>query len=226
MYIINHGVSFDCGFKLDLDDIKKVLLMVEDFVKSLHWSLLYQSIDLKTISAIMGALFCKGIADLTGSIVNPIEKGHPDILPNYALHATEEELRNYPEGLEVKCTIGQVETRSNLKRGQNRIEKLNEITWQAHHQDVKNLLGLIYDFLPLDKENFYYPVITGIFYSSELVVDDWGKISGTKGRNTKVTGLKKSGKEKMGKGWVAIINKKEYIAKYSEILGFDNKIFI
>jgi hypothetical protein len=43
-------------------------------------------------------------------------------------------------------------------------------------------------------------VITGIYYSASLEVKDWGKISGKKGRNTKVTGMRASGK-RLPKYW-------------------------
>ena len=35
------------------------------------------------------------------------------------------------------------------------------------------------------------------FYSDQLLPSDWGEISGITGRNTKVTAMVKSGKEKM-----------------------------
>ena len=62
--------------------------------------------------------------------------------------------------------------------------------------------------------------MTGVFYSNTLVRDDWGKISGTTGRNTKVTGMQSSGKKKMGLGWVAVIDRPEYISTYQNILKF------
>jgi hypothetical protein len=55
------------------------------------------------------------------------------------------------------------------------------------------------------------------------VAEDWGKISGTTGRNTKVTGMGASGKLKMGKGWVAVINRPEYLARYTKLLQFQIK---
>jgi hypothetical protein len=63
------------------------------------------TIDLKTQSGIVGAIFAAELAALVGAIANPIEKGHPDIVPIFAAAATEAELRNYPTGLEIKSTL-------------------------------------------------------------------------------------------------------------------------
>ncbi|OQX27882.1 MAG: hypothetical protein BWK80_03075 [Desulfobacteraceae bacterium IS3] len=129
-------------------------------------------------------------------------------------------MRNYPEGLEIKCTVGNVEKGSDLETGQKRLSKLTSITWQAHHREVESLMGLVIDFAGSIKEGKLFPAIAGIFYSSELDMQDWGEISGTTGRNTKVTGMTASGKRKMGKGWVLILNDSGYINKYKKILYF------
>jgi hypothetical protein len=62
----------------------------------------------------------------------------------------------------------------------------------------------------------YYPIITGAFYTDDLIVEDWGEISGTTGRNTKVTGMKISGREKMGRGWILLLDQDIYLEKYSK----------
>ncbi|KDR58056.1 hypothetical protein APPUASWS_007475 [Arthrospira platensis str. Paraca] len=128
-------------------------------------------------------------------------------------------MRNYPVGLEVKCTIGNITKGANLRAGQPRINALEGITWQAHHQEVKELLGLVWDFV-LNEQDFNYPKVTAIFYANNLTQDDWGNISGTRGRNTKVTGMKVSGKQKMGQGWVAVIDDYLYKQVYQMIMKF------
>ncbi|MGH9429181.1 MAG: hypothetical protein ACRD2L_23100, partial [Terriglobia bacterium] len=50
--------------------------------------------------------------------------------------------------------------------------------------------------------------------------DDWGEISGTTGRNTKVTGMRTSGKQKMGFGWVMLMDDPRYLAAYPRVLSF------
>lgn len=214
-YIINTNVVFDCGFEINSENIVAAINHTNNSLLGMPW-VLFKNIDFKTMSSIIGAFFCSSIAQLTPGIVNPIEKGHPDIVPPEALTATEEQLRNYPKGLEIKCTIGFVKKNSNLSAGHSRIDSLNGITWQAHHQEVGELLGIVFDFLPT-ADGHPYPIITGAFYSDNLSIDDWGQISGTTGRNTKVCGMLTSGKEKMGTNWIAILNDPRYINTYKKI---------
>ena len=181
---------------------------------------LFKSIDLKALSGIVGALFATHVARQTGAIVNPIEKGHPDVIPAEGASASEEKLRNYGRGLEIKCTVGNVAKGSDLRPGQRRLDHLTGVTWQAHHQHVSSLMGLVIDFAGKQSSQGRYPIITAVFFSDDLVVGDWGKISGTTGRNTKVTGMLSSGKRKMGEGWVLILDDSMFEQRYSEILSF------
>lgn len=210
-------LGFDIDSKNILDAVKATNAVLETFPNSL-----YSSIDFKTLGAMIGSILCRQIAVVTeGAVVNPIEKGHPDLIPGSGIDSTEAILRNYPEGLEVKGTIGNVAKGANLKAGQQRIQSITGITWQAHHSEVNNLLGIIWDFAN-HKNNFNYPAITGAFFSEELTQEDWGAISGTEGRNTKVTGMTQSGKHKMGKGWVLIYNNEQHINKYKKLLNITN----
>ena len=218
-YMVRTAFEVDVGFIVNADTIQSAAKSTTKTLSELPCNL-YQSIDYKTTSAIIGSIFCSTLASVTEGIVNPIEKGHPDLIPLEAEQCSEEKLRNYPQGLEVKCTVGNIEKGANLRAGEVRINRLTGITWQAHHREVSELMGLVWDFY-ISENQFYYPTITGIFYSNNLKIDDWGKISGTKGRNTKVSGLKSSGKTKMGNGWVCLINNQEYIKKYSKALSFE-----
>ncbi len=110
-----------------------------------------------------------------------------------------------------------IERGANLRAGESRVGKLVSVTWQAHHREVKQLMGLVWDFVPLGQA-FNFPMVTGVFHSDNLVRQDWGEISGTTGRNTKVTGMRTSGKQKMGRGWVALLNREDYLIAYSRIL--------
>jgi hypothetical protein len=217
-YIINPNFNIFCGFEVNARHIESALHQTNEFLETIP-STVYKNIDYKTTSSIVGSMFCQSIAGLTEAIVNPIEKGHPDVIPKGGENSSEEELRNYPVGLEVKCTIGNITKGANLRAGQPRITALEGITWQAHHQEVKELLGLVWDFVTGEHE-FNHPKVTAIFYANNLITDDWGNISGTGGRNTKVTSMIVSGKEKMGQGWVALIDDHLYKQIYQRIMKF------
>lgn len=218
-YRTKAGFSIDVGFEVNITHILSAIADTNSILRALPYTL-FRSIDYKTTSAMVGALFCDSLAELTDGIVNPIEKGHPDIIPATGNNASESELRNYPNGLEIKCTIGNIKTGANLRAGQTRVGQLTSLTWQAHHREVKELLGLVWDFLnPADGFNF--PCITGAFYSDSLIEEDWGEISGTTGRNTKVTGMRVSGKRKMGIGWLALANDEEVFRRYPTLMKFE-----
>lgn len=212
-YRINNNFSINVGFNVTANHIHNAIVQTNAQLSALP-STLFTSIDYKTTSAMIGAIFCDTLASLTGSVVNPIEKGHPDIIPKDGLNSPEHILRKYPEGLEIKCTIGNIKTGANLRAGESRISQLTGVTWQAHHREVAELLGLVWDFVNSDN-NFNYPTITAAFYSNNLIQDDWGKITGTTGRNTKVTGMAASGRIKMGQGCIALIDNQPYVQKYS-----------
>lgn len=209
--------NVNLGFDVNEDCILNATKELNNFLKTLPISL-YQNIDYKTTGALIGAVYCTKLsAEIKESIVNPIEKGYPDIIPISGSKASEEELRNYPYGLEVKGTIGNLKKGERLKVGESRIKALCGITWQAYHRDGKILLGFVWDFVN-SIDGFNYPAITAVYFSNHLDINDWGKISGTTGRNTKVTGMLKSGKIKMAKGNILIIDDISYIKRYRELL--------
>ena len=220
-YILNDRFEIHKGFYIQATDVLHAAITTSLKLEELPFDL-FKSIDLKALSGIVGALFATGSAEKTGAIVNPIEKGHPDVIPTHGKNASEEELRNFPEGLEIKCTVGNVKKGSELEAGKPRLNVLNGITWQAHHREVDSLMGLIIDFGGVNVHGSRYPIITGVFYSGDLGVIDWGEISGTTGRNTKVTGMRVSGKNKMGRGWVLLLNESDYISRYEDVLGFSS----
>ncbi len=214
----------ECGFVVNADDMTHSVLEANTVLRALP-AKLFQTVDLKTQSGIVGAVLAAALASRVGAIVNPIEKGHPDVLPASAAGESEARLRNYPLGLEIKCTIGGVTKGSNLRNGCERISVLSGVTWQAHHRGVRSLLGLVWDFLSGTATAPAQPAIAGVFFAGDLVESDWGAISGTTGRNTKVTGMLKSGQEKMGRGALLVIEDERYLSRYARLLhrtGFPN----
>lgn len=79
-YLINRSITFDCGFVLSVDDVTYAINKTNESLLQLPVSL-FKSIDYKTTSAMIGCIICENIAETTQgeAIVNPIEKGHPDI---------------------------------------------------------------------------------------------------------------------------------------------------
>jgi transcriptional regulator with XRE-family HTH domain len=218
LYLVKRSFTDSCGFTLSADCIDRAARTTASQIELLPLSL-FTAIDLKTLSSITGALFAEQLAREVGGIVNPIEKGHPGVIPESGKKATEAQLRNYPQGVEIKCTVGNVSKGSELKPGIPRVKKLSGITWQAHHREVKAFLGLVIDFAGKSLDDRRYPMITAVFYGKNLVPGDWGEISGTTGRNTKVTGMRSSGKRKMADGWVLVSTDKSYQEKYKSVLG-------
>ena len=216
-YKVNSQFKKNLGFEVSHNEILLAVSSVNTFLCTLPPNL-YSNLDFKTTGAMIGAIFCAKIVEFVpNTVVNPIEKGHPDIIPVSGLGSSEAVLRNYPKGMEIKGTVGNLKKGSNLRAGVTRINDLTGITWQAHHREVNYLLGIIWDFVN-DIEGFNYPVITGVFFSDELNSDDWGEISGTTGRNTKVTGMLNSGKEKMGQGVIILYDSEPHIKKYTKLL--------
>lgn len=221
-YTINQGIHFNCGFPLSSNNVITAIHSTNDVLEKLPASL-FRSIDYKTTSAMIGCILCENIVlTTTGSaIVNPIEKGHPDIVLSQAIGSSEEQLRNYPIGLEVKCTIGSIPKGIPIEKATPRINHISNVTWQAHHQEVTELFGITFDYISTFSS--YKPAITAAFYSDQLCISDWGNISGTNGRNTKVCGMNASGKTKMGAGWFAILSDTPiYWQKYSHLFKIPN----
>lgn len=216
-YLVNPNVGFACGFSLSVPQLMSAVVGANRELAGLPLSL-WRSIDLKSTGAIVGAYLAEAVASAAGAIKNPIEKGHPDVLPAEAARASEAELRNYPEGLEIKGTCGNIGKGVLLKPGDSRCGHLTGVTWQAHHQEVERLLAIIWDFdrVATDTPS---PVISAGFYSSDLKPEDWGTISGTTGRNTKVSGLRQSGKQKLADGAVFVLDRKAYVERYGRLFG-------
>lgn len=217
-YWVNSNWSLESGFHVTSQNVLEATLATNAILEALPMNI-YSTIDYKAQSGLIGAIYVLELANRIGAIPNPIEKGYPDIVPAEAIKSNESTLRNYPTGLEVKSTFGNATTGADRTPGVARIESLASITWQAHHSEGEQLMGITWDYVGGTQGHPAPPSITGIFYAGNITVNDWGKISGTKGRNTKVTGMKASGKKKMAEGCVIILNNDEYKKKILSRLG-------
>lgn len=217
-YRVNDSFTLDCGFTVSAAAVMQAIQRVNSVMAALPTSL-FRTVDFKAQSGMVGAVFAAELASEVGAIPNPIEKGHPDIVPLAAKSATELQLRNYPQGLEVKSTVGTVRPGLQRAPGEARIDTLTGVTWQAHHRDVKQLMGMVWDYVGGTNDKPSPPTITGVFFAGSLAESDWGIISGTTGRNTKVTGMRSSGKSKMATGAVAMLDEPRYLDAFKRKLG-------
>lgn len=217
-YLIDPEFHIECGFSVTSLSVRNSVERANTVMNALPTSL-FRTVDFKAQSGMVGAVFASELASEVGAIPNPIEKGHPDIVPTGAAGATEAELRNYPQGLEVKSTVGSIVKGTKRTPGAARIGVLTNITWQAHHRDVHQLMSIVWDYVGGTPEKSAAPSITGVFFADNLTPDDWGAISGTTGRNTKVTGMTASGRAKMASGAVALISDEHYLMSFRKKVG-------
>ncbi len=187
-------------------------------------------LGMRNLSAFVGELMSAAIlANGTLPFVkNPHQDGYPDLLLlDHFGRKTWEGLRDQLNekrpfspfaggGIEVKATCGGVPTPAVCrKRGQTRpdlgdqrIGCVNSYDWKAHHRDTNNLLGIFWDFIG------GRPRIAALFYSSELTINDWGRIVSPReggGRTTSVSIIADSGRRKMLEGWLCVLRHGGYV---------------
>lgn len=215
-FAFNPAQVMNCGIAITPDLVLEAVVSTNKHLASFP-SILWDRIDLKSSGSIIGALLGYDLARVSNSIVNPIEKGYPDILPASALGASEKELMNYPVGLEVKTTCGSVENSASVKSGLPRVHTLNGIAWKAHHREVNRLLAVIWDFVPDSTGNL--PAVTSAYFSDSLQIEDWGEISGggAGSRSTNVSNIRQSGKQKLLDGQIACLTG-PFCEKYRALL--------
>ena len=189
-------------------------------------------LGMRNLSAFVGELFVAGLAkELDGSFLkNPHQDGYPDLLLLDTIGKAELEriaVANQMKakgpfspfvsgGVEVKATCGAVPTPAQCEKkgfekpgiGDQRIEVMKGYDWKAHHRETNNLAGIIWDFI--DSK----PRITAVFFSSNLVEEDWGAIVKPKaggGRTTSVSIMTRAGVHKMYANWVLVLEDTRYV---------------
>lgn len=127
-------------------------------------------------------------------------------------------------GVEVKATCGSTPPTSKTPKpliGEQHIAIVNSFDWKAHHRETNNLLAIFWDFIN------EVPTVSACFYRNDLIVDDWGKIVQPKengGRTTSVSIMNSDGISKMCSGWLAVIDRPEYIDAFSKKKWIGKKI--
>jgi hypothetical protein len=191
---------------------------------------IFKILGMRNLSAFIGEVYANALAIESDGlfIQNPHQDGYPDLLVMTKEGKAEyTRLKNnlrdkrpfspfVPGGLEVKATVGSVPSPSVLRPrgiekpdiGDTRIDLLTGYDWKAHHRETNNLIGILWDFI--DRK----PTIVALFYSNELLEQDWGKIIQPRdggGRTTSVSIMQRSGIKKMYDGWLAVINDDQYV---------------
>lgn len=192
----------------------------------------FDCLGMRNLSSFVGEFFVKSVEKSSGNdfVKNPHQDGYPDLLlvdskdkkEYYKSLLTEKNGKLYPTGkdvfspfkyggVEIKATCGNTPPAKTIAKpliGESRIDLMTSFEWKAHHRETNNLLAILWDFI--DK----IPVIIGCFYRNDLLLDDWGNIIQPKengGRTTSVSIMKQTGVKKMCEGWIAIIDRSNYI---------------
>ncbi len=194
---------------------------------------IFSILGMRNLSAFVGELFARSIAKGANGlfISNPHQDGYPDLLlmDDYGQQLWQElnisdQLR-YKQpfspfangGLEIKATCGSVPTPKECKRkwgiskpdmGDTRISFLKSYDWKAHHQEINNLIGIIWDF-----NNNHIPEIVAVFFGNNLIQDDWRMQDRKKdgGRTTSLSVMTRAGVKKMYQNWILVKNDPRYI---------------
>ena len=238
----NHAVSLRGTVILSNDDVVAAINFCNHALRTLDEQTrqfdinIFEAMGMRNLSGIVGEYFGKSIQRFSHDSLhsNLHQDGYPDLLLTYTQEQkdyfstlyTVANGKKYPRdkalfspylygGLEVKATCGSTPPASRVPKpliGEQRITLVNSFDWKAHHRETNNLLGIFWDFLD------EVPTIVASFYRNDLVIDDWGRIvhpTDGGGRTTSVSIMAKTGIKKMCDGWIAVIDRPEYIEAFS-----------
>lgn len=238
----NHHVSLRDTVILSNDDVVAAINFCNHALRTLDEQTrqfdinIFEAMGMRNLSGIVGEYFGKSIQRFSHDSLhsNLHQDGYPDLLLTYTQEQkdyfstlyTVVNGKKYPRdkalfspylygGLEVKATCGSTPPASRVPKpliGEQRIALVNSFDWKAHHRETNNLLGIFWDFLD------EVPTIVACFYRNDLVTDDWGRIvhpTDGGGRTTSVSIMAKTGIKKMCDGWIAVIDRPEYIEAFS-----------
>ncbi len=179
---------------------------------------LYEVTDFRVLSGVVGELFAEDLALKNTSLKkNSNLNGYPDLLnlftngsSTYYSKCSQSDLLKYKYGgFEVKNSFGSKKTGSTIMGNDTRIKNINKkIDWKAHHRETNNLIALFSDFVNGN------PMIVALFYSNNLSVEDWRKVSVPKGNSamTSFTTLTSIGYNKLKSGIKLCLNLEDYLS--------------
>lgn len=195
----------------------------------------YNILNQRNLSGFIGEVFKQAISHVSeGFIPNPHPDGRPDILDLRTTDARNffheecfdksgfsirEKLAPFPfNGVEIKCTIGNIKNASALNIGTPRYRSVTGINYWAHHAHQCNLMGVYYDY---SDEHSGMPQIMALIYTS-LEAKDWNTVSTGRpdSKKTSNTSLNSLGATKLKRSLVLCTSKLNYIEMFRKI-GFD-----
>ena len=238
----NNFVNIEGECIIDNDNILLAINFCNDAIRKLDEQTrqfdinIFEILGMRNLSGMVGEYFAKSIERFScGKLHSNLHQdGYPDLLltnskERYAYYQslyTEISEKKYPKdkslfspfkygGIEIKATCGSTPPASLMPKpliGEQRINKLTAFDWKAHHRETNNLLSIFWDFID------EVPTVVACFYRNDLTEKDWGEIVQPKsdgGRTTSVSIMTAAGVKKMCKGWIAVVDIKEYVDKLS-----------
>lgn len=232
-YILNkdHSISLNNNFCINGTDVLNAILFTNNAISTLHDATnqfdinIFEVLGMRNLSGLVGEYFAKSMERFSNGNLssNLHQDGYPDLLLTDT-NDKKEYLNSLINllckeafspfkfgGIEVKATCGTTPSASRLRKpviGEQRIINMIGFDWKAHHRGTNNLLGILWDFIDTK------PTIIACFFRNDLTENDWGNIVQPKdggGRTTSVSIMKSCGVKKMCNGWIAVIDKQEYI---------------
>ena len=231
----NKNITISSGYSTSQLSHREVVKSINDthniFNRFIDFGVdVFKILGMRNLSAFVGEVFSKCVEKNSNGLLmsNPHQDGYPDLLL-LDKKGIEElgRLKNRMKekapfspfkngGIEIKATVGSVPTPAQCKKkgfekpqiGDQRIQLLKSYDWKAHHRETNNLIGLLWDFID------GVPRIISVFYSNNLVENDWSEIIKPKeggGRTTSVSIMKRWGVKKMYDGTIAVLDDKKYI---------------
>lgn len=205
-----------------IESTNKKLRSISDYTKDLSLDI-FKVLDLRTLSGAVGETFVGEMSKINPYLrKNPSIDGYPDLvqcvspemISYYKTYASQDSKEAFRYGgIEVKDTFGYKKTNIDLFDGEQRIGKINSrLEWKAHHQKTNHLLGLYSDYIN------GYPSIVAVFYSDELVPDDWSAKAEPKGDSamTSFSTLQPTGFKKMLSGIRICLNEPQYLQFFGQ----------
>lgn len=177
---------------------------------------LYEIIDLRMLSGMIGEMYTAEIADAHPCLMkNPNLDGYPDLC-DISCPNTLKKLQSYQVsdflhfaegGFEVKNTFGVKKSNTHVLHRSSRVSSIGKrLVWKAHHRETNHLLALFSDYV--DR----IPQIVACFYSDNLLETDWTVKQQPKAGSTMTSFCQTtvSAYEKLQAGILFCGNKEEY----------------